>query len=163
MNKYLYIKNSNDWVWSINYINDVYNSNYNRSIKYLSPNELWENIKLVDKIHDKDYNYNDKYYEVGDYVRLLNKKNMFDKENQTYSKNIYMIIEKNKNKYKLQDFNNKELKRYYNYHELQKSEINNIIDKKDNIIIHKKKNKTNRILKNDGIDKNNIINEKLRK
>ena len=74
-----------------------------------------------------------------------------------------MIIEKNKNKYKLQDFNNNTLNRYYNYHELLKTEIKNIIDnKKDNLIIHKKNNKIKRVLKNDGINKKNIIDKKLR-
>ena len=142
LNRYLYIKNNNDWVWAITYINNVYNDNHNRAIKYFSPNDIWKNIKLVDKIHDKDYDYDDKYFEVGHHVRILNKKNIFDKENQRYSKNIYMIIEKNKNKYKLQDMNNNTLNRNYNYHELQKTEINNINDnKKDNIIIHKKNNK----------------------
>lgn len=91
----------------MNYINNAYNNNNNRGIMYFTPNELWNDISLVDKIHDKSFNIEgNKYFEVGSHVRILNKKNVFDKENQNYSRNIYSIIDKIKNKYKLQDIKN---------------------------------------------------------
>lgn len=44
-----------------------------------------------------------------------------------------------------------------------KTDINNINDKKDNHIIHRKNNKIKRLLKKDDINKNNIINNRTRK
>lgn len=122
MNKFLTLKNINDWVHNYDYINNIYNELPHRGIKNYSPNEVFNNDDLINNIKNNIKNDDqNKYFEVGDYVRIRNKKSIFEKEGQNFSKNVYMIVDKNKNKYKLQDIiNNNILKKDYNYNQLLK-------------------------------------------
>ena len=93
MNKYLNKINSADWPKHINFIVDVYNDLPHSSLNYNSPTDIFlnENYKkyAINKhIENIDYNIDksneQNIFNVGDYVRILQKKNIFDKEDIKY-------------------------------------------------------------------------------
>lgn len=104
-------------------------------------------------------------FNIGDTVRILEQKNIFDKETKNYSREIYKIIDikngKYTYKYKLADLQGNEKKKLYNWKEIIKSNAsiseNEIV--KDSILENKKINLINRRLKKEGVEQKNIIQE----
>lgn len=173
LNKYLHKINSADWTTHINFILNVYNELPHSSLNFYSPEDIflsenyedYANNKHIEKKFynlDKGNEQKNKFNE-GDYVRILEQKNIFDKETKSYSREIFKIIEikssKYTDKYKLADLQGNEKKKIYNWKEIIKSNVpileNEIV--KDNIAENKKINQINRKLKKEGIDKKNII------
>ena len=184
MNKYLALKNINDWPNNTNFINDIYNALPHRSLNNYSPNEVFNNDarynahgtvgadNIINQLNINNENIiNIKYYEVGDIVRLRNKKTLFEKEGEIYSRELYTIVDKDKNKYTLQNLNNNApgrasggniLNKTYNYNQLLKSNIIDFNIKKNNILEHKNKLKNKLKFNREGLDKKNIINNRTR-
>ena len=160
MNKYLALKNINDWPNNTNFINDIYNDIPHRSLNNYSPNEVFNDDNIINQLNiNNNEIINIKYYEVGDIVRIRNKKTIFEKEGEIYSRDLYTIIDKNKNKYTLQNLNNNNiLNKTYNYNQLLKSNIIDFTTKKNNILEHKNKLKNKLKFNREGLDKKNIIN-----
>ena len=162
----------------IDVINDLienYNNSSHRTLKDKSPNDYFENNKLQNnkKMNDILYNIdiknNTNHLEIGDNVRAIIKKKIFDKENINFSKEIYTVYEIKGNKYKIKDDENNILRKLYKYEELQlinPEEVQkNEIKKKDvikKIKELKTKEKINTELKKDDIKKDNIIQKKTR-
>ena len=130
--------------------------------------------------------------DIGTYVRCIKKTTLFDKEGQTFSKKIYKVVEQKGNKYIIEDDEGNIKKKLYKFNELQSVNKNDIIkldnkkiEKKmkqlkikqnnEDILrldgINKKnqiqikgitRNQKNNTLLKKSIDKDNIINNKLR-
>ena len=164
MNKYLALKNINDWPNNTNFINDIYNDIPHRSLNNYSPNEVFNDQEIINQLNiNNNENINIKYYEVGDIVRIRNKKTIYEKEGEIYSRELYTIIDKDKNKYTLQNLNNNIiLNKTYNYNQLLKSNIIDFTTKKNNILEHKNKLKNKLKFNREGLDKKNIINNRTR-
>ena len=104
-------------------------------------------------IEDKDIKYN-----IGDKCRIKTDTKLFDKMKRKYSAEIYTIIKVNKNTVDIEN-NEVELdgvKKTDNI-KIKESYNNRSIEHIKKV---EKEHRTERILKSDGIDKNNIINTK---
>jgi hypothetical protein len=131
-----FIKNSNNnWIDHISKLIKQYNNSQHRSIKS-NPIDIWNGkqsfsnqpIKVKEKV---------KQYEVGDTVRILKKKGKLEKQDTTYSKEIYIITKKNKFSYRVRVYidekgvvieNSTELK--YSIKPNQMKEVKVVISKK---------------------------------
>lgn len=103
---------------------DLYNGSPHSSLKGKSPNEAFEDVAFLSQLylHQKGYN---EYVsgtialKVGDRVRAAVGKKMFEKEGAVFSKMIYTIESKDKNKFRLRDEEGKLVKRKYKPVELK--------------------------------------------
>ena len=150
-----------------------YNDTPNRGIKNNTPNDVFNNNKLQLKYKKDGNNYNKNIFntinlKVGDTVRAIKEKKLFDKEGQTFSKKIYIIDEIKGYKYIIKDEDDNIKKKLYKSHELQlvdKLNVDKFIDNNNvnkNIKILKKDEKNKQILKRDDIKQENIINKPRR-
>ncbi len=126
-----YIRNfmlSKDSTKFIDHLQDLVN-NYNNtphsSLNNMTPNEVYDNPSYQEKMQRRDQEHNKDLSEkidldIGDYVRKRVDKKRFDKENAKFSKEIYVIEEKEGTRYRLVDGNGKRTKRLYKYFELVK-------------------------------------------
>ena len=146
-----------------------YNNTFNRGIGF-TPQEAHDNgliqSKIVNDAIDKTNNIesNDKKekFKIGDLCRILKSKELFDKMNTNYSKEIYRIvgIKKNNVSVSLLTDDNKI------YHNIKKKYVqiitendnylNPIIDEKEAV---EKEHKVKTKLKKVAIEENNIIRE----
>ena len=93
---------------------------------------------------------------IGDYVRTLNSKTIFDKEGERYSKIVYLVVGIDGNKYEIKnEKTDNVLQKQYGINELSK--INNVFDvfetqnesKKEEVV---KEHKTNVKVRKEGLD-----------
>ena len=100
---------------------------------------------------------------IGDYVRTLNSKTIFDKEGERYSKIVYVVVGIVGNKYELKnEKTDNVLQKKYGINELSK--INNAFDvfespnegRKEEVV---KEHKTDVKVRKEGLDKENIVSE----
>ena len=175
LNKYLHKKNSANWPEHINFILNTYNELPHSSLNYNWPEDIflsWNYEDYAAKKHMEKKLFNlekgeeqKNKFNIGDTVRILEQKNIFDKETKNYSREIYKIIDikngKYTDKYKLADLQGNEKKKLYNWKEIIKSNAsiseNEIV--KDSILENKKINLINRRLKKEGVEQKNIIQE----
>ena len=150
-----------DWYKVLNSIVKNYNNTYHSGIKAV-PQEAYDGKDFNKKIIIK----NESDFKINDKIRILRKKKVFDKGDELrYSRDVYKIIEKVKNKYKLENINTKEeLKTLYKSYELKKiNEIQTIEKDKLQIIEHKatqKKRRKVKRIKKEGLDTTNILTTK---
>ena len=117
---------------------------------------------IISRKRDKTENVNDNIllFEVGQKVRLLNNKKLFDKMQSKYDDKIYTIIKVNKNTLNIEDDKNiiKNVKKDY----VKIIQENNKNVNQNNILQPTKKEveknyKVEKILKKEGINEQNII------
>lgn len=138
-----------DWNNYLYDIVDNYNNTYHSTIK-----DTPSNVFLKGKLNKQTYNIIENPLQVGDKVRIVNKKKIFDKGDVIkLSKEIYIVEKVTKTKAKINGL-------YYKPYELEK--VENVDDFND-IKMPKtqtKENKTKQLYKRIDIDKNNIIDGK---
>jgi hypothetical protein len=161
---------------NINFI-DVYKDlleNYNNSIHSSiehTPNEAFKDKDIQIETrkegleHNKEvYNNNNNNLNIGQTVRAIKNKDIFDKEKPRFSKKIYTIVDIKGTKYIIKDEEGNIKKKLYKAHELQPVEVDKIdIYKKNEVIKEIKKlnkeEKNKQLLKRDDIKQDNIINQ----
>jgi transposase InsO family protein len=130
-----------------------YNNSYHKTIKD-TPINIW-NRKTKNNQPIKRIYY---YFEVGDKVRHINDRNLFDKRSSTntYTKKIFTITKIDGRSYYLDD-----LQKSYRGHELIKAVGEDLTNEFDNQLEQaKKQEKQNRVLNREEMKKENIIEEK---
>lgn len=157
-----------------NTIKDIvesYNDTPHRSLNNFTPNDIFSNkearlhLYTQNKEHNEELNNNIKI-QVGDTVRILNKKETFDKEKPQFSKELYKITDTSGYKFIVESLDgNTTLRRRFGYNELMKVNINTIErknseDKDKTIKENRTKTKTAQELKKLDIDENNILSTK---
>ncbi len=158
LRKYFTAYNTYKWIDVIDDILDNYNNSYHSSIK-TSPNDI--SLKQVERnytdniIHNAEVRSKMKI-KIGDYVRTLNSKTIFDKEGERYSKIVYLVVGIDGNKYEIKnEKTDNVLQKQYGINELSK--INNVFDvfetqnesKKEEVV---KEHKTNVKVRKEGLD-----------
>lgn len=157
-----WLKNDDlNWVDHINKIVDEYNNRINTGID-AKPNDVFSGkIKPKNKINTVDK------LSVGNRVRVLLKKDVFDKKSQlqTWSSEVYEIKEIDGNKYKLVDKDGEMLKPRFARWQLQKTEFPLGVNSKLKKVMNELKQERNqeRFLNREGIEQKNIIESRLRK
>jgi len=143
-----------DWYKVLDKIVNNYNNSYHRTIK-ATPNDIWNgkdyNKQVIKKVETK--------FKVGDKVRIIKHKAIFDKvDSLSYSKSIYIIIEiKGAKHYLINIETGKEIEQYYKSYELKS--VNDIQYKPESneeeqiYIKEQKEKKQNRQIKKSGIEK----------
>ena len=133
-----------------------YNNSYHKTIQD-TPANIWtgksKNNQPIKRIY---YDF-----EVGDKVRHINNRNLFDKKSSTntYTKKIFTITRIEGRTYYLDD-----LQKAYRGHELIKAVGEDLTNEFDTQIEQaKKQEKSNRFLSREGLDSSNILIEKRRK
>jgi hypothetical protein len=165
LRRYFTAYDTYNWIDVIDDIVDNYNNSYHSSLK-TSPNKITkEQIGRIytDNIQHNAYLKDKLNINVGDKVRTLNSKNVFDKEGERYSKTIYEVVEIIGNKFKIKNIKtDSTLQKKYGIDELSKIDPNiqsldnslNDSSKKENII---KQYTTDMKIRKEGLDQSNII------
>jgi hypothetical protein len=98
--KPLEIKDSNKWIDIIDKVIEIYNNNMHSSIKQTPNDVLFDGKQPYFKLHEED---DEDKFKIGDLVRILEDKKIFAKKtlSTNYSKEIYEIISKEQNRYKV--------------------------------------------------------------
>jgi hypothetical protein len=149
-----------DWNKVLPEIIDNYNNTYHSTLKE-TPLEI-KNNKQRNQANIKIISVK---FNIGDRVRTITSKSIFDKGDQnTFSKSIYTISKIEGNKIFITNDDGTELKRTFKDYELQKidkvSKIQ-IDDSQENKHVNiQKERKHNKILKQVGIDQNNVVQTK---
>ena len=151
------------WIDIIDKIVYNYNHTKNRGIGYkpVEVNDFIENmIRQKKKLEGENIRENETEYKVGQYVRELNDKNIFDdKMKSKYSNEIYEITKVNNNSLIIKNDKNDLFKIKKDEVKIVKKPTENNIKLKEKIIANKE-HKQQRILQKEGIDQSNIIEGK---
>jgi len=180
INQYLLAYKTKTYIDKLDQIVNNYNNTHHSTLPNdIKPNEINQLDEAIIHTNIADQNkehINQLHNElkIGDKVRVLKKKDMFHKGGKyNYSKSPYIIQSYDGNGFIVKNMNNNNKSKKVYAYELKKiSEVihNPFIKKTDNAIKsqdkrfkeNKKKDKIKKILKADGVYKNNIINTKLR-
>lgn len=156
LNKYMTANKTKNWYDVINKLTSNYNNTYHDTIRSI-PNDL----------HTGKQNYSNQtisrstveQFEIGNKVRLKNKKSALDKISENYSRGIYEIVEKTLNSYKVKNEKGDVLKRTIKPNEMLLVEDVQSLDKSGDEEEEAKKElkgqKVGRILKKEGLDPRN--------
>jgi hypothetical protein len=125
--KYILTQDTLDWVSAIPMLIKNYNDTpISFVVGWKTPDEIYENEDLQRQIIDKAEEYNNKirkeqFLDIGDRVRVLKPKNKLEKEKQYFSKQIYVIVERVGNRYRISNRDTQEiLQRVFKFYELYK-------------------------------------------
>jgi hypothetical protein len=164
LRKYFTAYNTYNWIDVIDDIVENYNNSYHSTLK-TSPNKITKD--QMDRIYTDNIIYNAKVksrldINVGDMVRTLNSKTIFDKEGEKYSKVVYEVVSIIGNKYQIKNVKtDSNLQKRYGIHELSKVNPNfesfenqNQTKDKEEVV---KEHKTQRKVNKEGLDTSNII------
>lgn len=104
---------------------DNYNTSIHSSLQGHTPNEIFEDFDFQRTMYEALMEHNKKLQgkidlQIGDYVRKAVDKKIFDKENITFSPEVFVIADVIGYQYKLIDEDGVEQKRKYKYFELMK-------------------------------------------
>lgn len=151
LQKYRLASGRNDWN---KYLNDIvynYNNTIHSTIKE-TPFDVFNEITKSKQVIKPKIKHK---YSIGDNVRIINKKNTFDKgDTIIYSKDMYKINDIDKNKIYLNG-----IERSYKPYQLRKANEINIKQDLNNTIQNTKRKKV-RLLKRENIDVKNIKRKK---
>ena len=163
LRKYFTAYNTYNWIDIIDDIIENYNNSYHSTLK-TSPNQITKDQierNYTDNIIHNAQMKSKLNINVGDMVRTLNSKTIFDKEGEKYSKVVYEVVSIIGNKYQIK--NNKTdsiLQKRYGIHELSKVnshfdsfENENNKEKEEVVKEHKTQQKVNK----EGLSTANII------
>jgi len=106
LNKYILTKNTTKWSKWLPEVIDIYNDTPHTSLNNMTPNEAAADLEGLKARHSKDIEYNDDKgakspIAVGDTVRILTSKDTFAKEGPRFSKELYVIVKKDKFKWRV--------------------------------------------------------------
>ena len=151
------------WIDIIDKIVYNYNHTKNRGIGYkpVEVNDFIENmIRQKKKLEGENIRENETEYKVGQYVRELNDKNIFDdKMKSKYSNEIYEITKVNNNSLIIKNDKNDLFKIKKDEVKIVNKPTENNIKLKEKIIANREY-KQEKVLKKEGIDQTNIIEGK---
>jgi predicted GNAT family N-acyltransferase len=107
-------ENSTRWIDNIDKIIKNYNNSKHSGIYNFTPKEASKSIimsYIISRKRDETENVNDNIllFEIGQKVRLLNNKKLFDKIQSKYDDKIYTIIKINKNTLDIEDDKNQQI------------------------------------------------------
>jgi hypothetical protein len=159
--KYFIANDTLNWVSVIDQVIDNYNNTINRGIGY-APKEVNMFIENMIVTQKREQTGNIlkhvKVYEVGQYCRIKQKADLFDRQVSKYSRELYIINKVNKNTVVVRNIDtDKEI--------IVKQSNIKIVEKPDKNIAEDrikeatKRNRQERILRQEGINRNNIIIE----
>jgi hypothetical protein len=125
INKYLLSENTTRYINVLDDLVENYNSTEHVGLGGETPDSVFEDEKKQQQIYEKANKHNAQLQksidlDVGDYVRKSTDKGKFEKEKQSFSREIYNIYDTDGYKYILIDFDGKVLERRYKYSELLK-------------------------------------------
>lgn len=169
--KYIYTHKRYTVPEVVSVIIENYNNTPHDGLNNITPNEAFENkhIRYENYKQGIEHNMNlasQSKFNIGDRVRVLDAFSLFEKEKPQFSKEIYTIKEYRGYKYKVEDKDGKQPRRLFKFHELQKvDKVDAPVEEEniENIKTSKKKIKTRRDLKREGISEENIIATRLRR
>jgi transposase InsO family protein len=120
LNKWMSATNSVEWVSIIDDLMENYNNTYHSSIK-ATPNEAKASVVIkADAERVRKVDALSKKFKVGDHVRLLREKGIFEKNVGNFEVGIYTISEVNSQSYQVIDDMGVELQRTVQHYELVK-------------------------------------------
>ena len=100
--------NDSKWTAYLSDIVDLYNTTVHSSLDGKSPIEAYDDIDFLSDMYVRNLEHNirvrevvNKGFESGMSVRILNDKLMFQKEGESYSRDVYTIVESFGNSFKL--------------------------------------------------------------
>ena len=153
----------------IDYLNDIvkfYNKTPHYSLNYISPDDVKDNYKQIYELNILKNKNDDHNYKVGDFVRIKIDKNDFDKGyKQSWSTKVYtikeihgltIILDNNKS------ININSVQKVSNTKKTFKDDDENINDG-DDVEVVDLTAKKNKKLKVEGINNDNILNNKRKK
>lgn len=152
LNKYMLEEENLKWTDYLDDVIDTYNNSQHRSLKNDTPNEVYDDDDYSSRIHEAQSkknkkNFNEYDLQIGDKVRHLLGKNIFEKEKQKYSTEIYEIVSREGYRYKLKGEDGEDLKRLYRPNELQKVNVNSLEKRVNNKDINEAKKLHSNVLK----------------
>jgi hypothetical protein len=124
LNKEMLHTGNSKWSLALERVVNLYNSMPHSSLPdNKSPDEVYEDRKLLYRIHSQNQIYNirleaQQKLKLGQHVRHLLPKGRFDKEGQNWSQEVYIVAEKVGYQYRLKDEQGKILPRTYRAAEL---------------------------------------------
>lgn len=169
--KYILANNTLDWVSVLPKLVQNYNNTPHRSLDYHTPIQIYRNKRMQNEFVKKGLTHNReiKIYQklnIGDRVRVLKAKSKFDKEKENFTKGLYVVVDREGNKYRIADKETKHInKRLYKFDELlkvkevaiEKAQKHNV---ENEIAQNKRKRQIEKRLKKEGINPANIIYSK---
>ena len=123
--KYMLVHETTKWVKALPSLVELYNTTPHSSLDDKTPNEAYGDdtyiaVKFLKTKLENDIIQKDVNLDVGDRVRAVVGKNVFDKEKAPFSKEIYTIREANGKRFLLEDEKGNAVKRRYRPSELLK-------------------------------------------
>lgn len=167
LNRIMRANKSVIWVDFIDDAVDNYNNSFHRGIK-TTPNKMTlddvkENHRM--DVHKTNRLLDEINIKEGDEVRIKLTKKQFDKENQNWSTETYIVDSMDGLKYKIKDKDGKFQRKKYAHDELKIIKSNSTeedIKFDDEVKEVKKQHKTDNIIKHkEGLDKKDIIEDKF--
>jgi hypothetical protein len=153
------------WTTWLDEVIDLYNDLPHRTLNNFTPNEVWSDdyIKIQRQTHDekeniKNYDAIDRF-KVGDLVRVYKGRKQFDKEGETFSREVFKVVGIDKNKYLVEDEKGERLKRKLKPSEMIETKAPKLKTggKVDKVV---KESVVGRKNKRVGVDEDNIITKK---
>lgn len=146
---------------------DNYNDTIHRSLDGLTPDAVFYNKEARMFIFNENLEHNNNIdatlnFNVGDTVRILNRKEAFSKEKPQFSKELYKVVSHSGYKFYVEDKNKKQLKRGLKPNEIQKVDQaliqnSNPINVEKQLKVNRKVAKAKQDLKKLDVDENNIV------
>lgn len=154
----------------MNQIVKNYNDTPHRSLDRLTPNQAFNSRDVRLEIFKQNMEYNRIIdegipFNIGDTVRILNRREAFSKEKPQFSKGIYKVVENKGYKFYVEDSEGNKLRRALKPNEIQKIDENKIQHAnprniEEEIQQNQKVVNNEQLLKRLDVDENNIITTK---
>lgn len=134
LKKFMLEARSARWTKMLQDVIELYNDSPHSSLQGKTPNEAYKDIPFLTGIYLKQAAHNREVLAsvkltVGDKVRALVGKSIFDKEGASFSKMIYTIDSVEGNRFRLRDEQGKIMKKRYKPAELK--EVRDVVDRLD--------------------------------
>ena len=170
--KYFTAMNTVKWYDMLDDFVENYNNRYHTAIK-MSPNEvgereekriIWNDMKRLREVQRKKTPFM-----KGNYVRIQNKRGVFQKGENLFSDEIYQITKVNKiGTYQVSDLEGKQLNQTFKDYQLQfigrkLSEIETLTASRSNVRKAQKEKQAKSRFDREGLDQSNIRKEQLRR
>ena len=168
LDKYFVATNTRKWIDVYEKLLHNYNNRIHSSLLNHTPNEIFENSVLAEQVRNMEHiedipAQNLKHtFQIGDKVRYLKEKDIFDKGKNKWSDDVYVIDKINGNSFHLKTLNGTPVKYTFRYHHLQ--HINNVLEnpnrnKNFNFKKHKQQSLNDRLNKKSAIELNTQVDD----